>query len=141
MSKTKSLKYLILDTINKFKNSNNSELINKIQNSLNVEDHNTNYKITWKTNNINTSIIPKGDFKFYERNDMINYENNSNYLEINNKSAEKLIEKILNTKEKKQEKHAARPPEPPRRVHVCVQIMQMNSDNAMPTTRAQNTCW
>jgi len=38
MSKTKALKYLILDTINKYKNSNNSELINKIQNSLNVED-------------------------------------------------------------------------------------------------------
>jgi hypothetical protein len=104
MSKTKSLKYLILDTINKFKNNNNSELINKIQNSLNVEDHNTNYKITWKNNNINTYIIPKEDFKFYERNDMINYENNSNYLEINNKSAEKLIEKILKSKEKKQEK-------------------------------------
>jgi hypothetical protein len=28
MSKTKALKYLILDTINKYKNTNNSELIN-----------------------------------------------------------------------------------------------------------------
>lgn len=104
MSKTKSLKYLILDTINKFKNNNNFELINKIQNSLNVEDQNNNYKITWKTDVFNTSIISKDDFKFYERNDMINSENNSNYLEINNKSAEKLIEKILNTKAKKQKK-------------------------------------
>ena len=104
MSKTKSLKYLILDTINKFKNSNNSELINKIQNSLNVEDQSNNYKITWETNDTNTTIISKEDFKFYERNDMINYENNTNYLEINNKSAEKLIEKILITREKKQEK-------------------------------------
>ena len=77
MSKTKSLKYLILDTINKFKNSNNSELINKIQNSLNVEDQSNNYKITWKTNDTNTTIISKEDFKFYERNDMINYENNT----------------------------------------------------------------
>ena len=104
MSKTKSLKYLILDTINKFKNSNNSELINKIQNSLNVEDQSNNYKITWKTNDTNTTIISKEDFKFYERNDMINYENNTNYLEMNNKSAEKLIDKILLAKEKKQEK-------------------------------------
>jgi len=104
MSKTKSLKYLILDTINKFKDSNNSELINKIQNSLNVEDQNTNYKITWKTDVIYTYIISKEDFKFYERNDMINYENNSNYLEINNESAEKLIEKILKAKEKKQKR-------------------------------------
>jgi hypothetical protein len=35
---------------------------------------------------------------------MINYENNTNYLEMNNKSAEKLIDKILLAKEKKQEK-------------------------------------
>ena len=104
MSKTKALKYLILDTINKYKNSNNSELINKIQNSLNVEDQSNNYKISWKTNDTNTTIISKEDFKFYERNDMINYENNTNYLEMNNKSAEKLIDKILMTKEKKQEK-------------------------------------
>ena len=104
MSKTKALKYLILDTINKYKNSNNSELISKIQNSLNVEDQNINYKITWRTNDTNVSIISKSDFKFYERNDIINNENNSNYLEINNKSAEKLIRKILNTKEKITEK-------------------------------------
>jgi hypothetical protein len=104
MSKTKALKYLILDTINKYKNSNNSELINKIQNSLNVEDQDINYKITWRTNDANVSIISKSDFKFYERNDIINNENNSNYLEINNKSAEKLIRKILNTKEKNKEK-------------------------------------
>lgn len=104
MSKTKALKYLILDTINKYKNSNNSELISKIQNSLNVEDQNINYKITWRTNDANVSIISKSDFKFYERNDIINNENNSNYLEINNKSAEKLIRKILNTKEKNKEK-------------------------------------
>jgi hypothetical protein len=104
MSKTKALKYLILDTINKYKNSNNSELISKIQNSLNVEDQDINYKITWRTNDANVSIISKSDFKFYERNDMINNENNSNYLEINNKSAEKLIRKILNTKEKITEK-------------------------------------
>ena len=96
MSKTKALKYLILDTINKYKNTNNSELINKIQNSLNVEDQDINYKITWRTNDANVSIISKGDFKFYERNDIINNENNSNYLEINNKSAEKLIRKITN---------------------------------------------
>ena len=104
MSKTKDLKYLILDTINKYKNSNNSELINKIQNSLNVEDQDINYKITWRTNDANVSIISKGDFKFYERNDIINNENNSNYLEINNKSAEKVIRKILNTQEKNKEK-------------------------------------
>jgi hypothetical protein len=104
MSKTKALKYLILDTINKYKNTNNSELINKIQNSLNVEDQDINYKITWRTNDANVSIISKSDFKFYERNDIINNENNSNYLEINNKSAEKLIRKILNTKEKNKEK-------------------------------------
>ena len=104
MSKTKALKYLILDTINKYKNSNNSEVISKIQNSLNVEDQDINYKITWRTNDANVSIISKSDFKFYERNDMINNENNSNYLEINNKSAEKLIRKILNTKEKITEK-------------------------------------
>jgi hypothetical protein len=104
MSKTKALKYLILDTINKYKNSNNSEVISKIQNSLNVEDQDINYKITWSTNDANVSIISKSDFKFYERNDMINNENNSNYLEINNKSAEKLIRKILNTKEKITEK-------------------------------------
>ena len=104
MSKTKALKYLILDTINKYKNTNNSELINKIQNSLNVEDQDINYKITWRTNDANVSIISKGDFKFYERNDIINNENNSNYLEINNKSVEKLIRKILNTKEKITEK-------------------------------------
>jgi hypothetical protein len=104
MSKTKALKYLILDTINKYKNSNNSELISKIQNSLNVEDRDINYKITWRTNDANVSIISKSDFKFYERNDIINNENNSNYLEINNKSAEKLIRKILNTKEKITEK-------------------------------------
>ena len=104
MSKTKALKYLILDTINKYKNSNNSELINKIQNSLNVEDQDINYKITWRTNDANVSIISKGDFKFYERNDIINNENNSNYLEINNKSAEKVIRKILNTQEKNKEK-------------------------------------
>ena len=104
MSKTKALKYLILDTINKYKNSNNSEVISKIQNSLNVEDQNINYKITWRTNDANVSIISKSDFKFYERNDMINNENNSNYLEINNKSVEKLIRKILNTKEKITEK-------------------------------------
>jgi len=104
MSKTKALKYLILDTINKYKNSNNSEVISKIQNSLNVEDQDINYKITWSTNDANVSIISKSDFKFYERNDMINNENNSNYLEINNKSAEKLIRKILNTKEKNNEK-------------------------------------
>ena len=72
MSKTKALKYLILDTINKYKNTNNSELINKIQNSLNVEDQDINYKITWRTNDANVSIISKGDFKFYERNDIIN---------------------------------------------------------------------
>ena len=76
MSKTKALKYLILDTINKYKNTNNSELINKIQNSLNVEDQDINYKITWRTNDANVSIISKGDFKFYERNDIINNENN-----------------------------------------------------------------
>jgi hypothetical protein len=104
MSKTKALKYLILDTINKYKNSNNSEVISKIQNSLNVEDQDINYKITWRTNDANVSIISKSDFKFYERNDMINNENNSNYLEINNKSVEKLIRKILNTKEKITEK-------------------------------------
>ena len=104
MSKTKALKYLILDTINKYKNSNNSELINKIQNSLNVEDQDINYKITWRTNDANVSIISKSDFKFYERNDIINNENNSNYLEINNKSAEKVIRKILNTQEKNKEK-------------------------------------
>jgi len=104
MSKTKALKYLILDTINKYKNSNNSEVISKIQNSLNVEDQTINYKITWRTNDTNVSIISKSDFKFYERNDIINNENNSNYLEINNKSAEKLIRKILNTKEKITEK-------------------------------------
>jgi hypothetical protein len=104
MSKTKALKYLILDTINKYKNTNNSELINKIQNSLNVEDQDINYKITWRTNDANVSIISKGDFKFYERNDIINNENNSNYLEINNKSAEKVIRKILNTQEKNKEK-------------------------------------
>ena len=104
MSKTKALKYLILDTINKYKNSNNSELINKIQNSLNVEDQDINYKITWRTNDANVSIISKGDFKFYERNDIINNENNSNYLEINNKNAEKVIRKILNTQEKNKEK-------------------------------------
>jgi hypothetical protein len=104
MSKTKALKYLVLDTINKYKNSNNSELINKIQNSLNVEDQDINYKITWRTNDTNVSIISKSEFKFYERNDIINNENNLNYLEINNKSAEKLIRKILNTKEKNNEK-------------------------------------
>jgi len=104
MSKTKALKYLILDTINKYKNSNNSELISKIQNSLNVEDQDINYKITWRTNDANVSIVSKSDFKFYERNDIINNENNSNYLEINNKGAEKLIRKILNTKEKITEK-------------------------------------
>jgi hypothetical protein len=104
MSKTKALKYLVLDTINKYKNSNNSELINKIQNSLNVEDQDINYKITWRTNDTNASIISKSEFKFYERNDIINNENNLNYLEINNKSAEKLIGKILNTKEKNNEK-------------------------------------
>jgi hypothetical protein len=104
MSKTKALKYLVLDTINKYKNSNNSELINKIQNSLNVEDQDINYKITWRTNDTNASIISKSEFKFYERNDIINNENNLNYLEINNKSAEKLIRKILNTKEKNNEK-------------------------------------
>ncbi len=104
MSKTKALKYLILDTINKYKNSNNSEVISKIQNSLNVEDQDINYKITWRTNDANVSIISKSDFKFYERNDIINNENNSNYLEINNKSVEKLIRKILNTKEKNKEK-------------------------------------
>jgi len=104
MSKTQALKYLVLDTINKYKNSNNSELINKIQNSLNVEDQDINYKITWRTNDTNVSIISKSEFKFYERNDIINNENNLNYLEINNKSAEKLIRKILNTKEKNNEK-------------------------------------
>jgi len=104
MSKTKALKYLILDTINKYKNSNNSDVISKIQNSLNVEDQDINYKITWRTNDANVSIISKSDFKFYERNDIINNENNSNYLDINNKSAEKLIRKILNTKEKNKKK-------------------------------------
>ena len=101
MSKTKSLQYLLLDTLNKRKNKRNKSSSSNIAKTLRVNTNNDGYEISWIENFKQKKIyIPKEDFSFYVRNDII-LENVKidNSLEKNNNNAKKIIDQILNEEE------------------------------------------
>ena len=101
MSKTKSLQYLLLDTLNKRKNKRNKSSTSNIAKTLRVNANNDGYEVSWVENFKQKKIfIPKEDFSFYIRNDII-LENIKidNSLEKNNNNAKKIIDQILNEEE------------------------------------------
>ena len=91
MSKTKSLQYLLLDTLNKRKNKRNKSSSSNIAKTLRVNTNNDGYEVSWVENFKQEKIfIPKKDFSFYVRNDIV-LENVKieNSLEKNNNNAKK----------------------------------------------------
>ena len=63
MSKTKSLQYLLLDTLNKRKNKRNKSLSSNIAKTLRVNTNNDGYEVSWVENFKQKKIfIPKEDF-------------------------------------------------------------------------------
>lgn len=93
MSRIKSLRYLILDTLNK-KNVKSIDK-KKISQSLSVFEENNFYKLTWKEDlKLKELKLDKKDFEFYSRNDL-NQDLNKNSLKKNNDSAIKVVDQII----------------------------------------------
>ncbi len=100
MSKTKSLQYLLLDTLNKRNLGKNNVEVNSLAKSLRVNENNMFYEITWIEKFKKKKIeVSKDKFSFYVRNDILNNPKPSeNALEKNNKSSGEIIDKILKQK-------------------------------------------
>lgn len=99
MSKVKSLQYLLLDTIFKKRNVENKKEIKKIANSLRVEEDSIYYTVKWKSDLSKNEIkVDKADFFFYSRNDISGKARSENYLEKNNASAEKVVSRLIDSK-------------------------------------------
>ena len=100
MSKTKSLQYLLLDTLNKRNFGKNKVEVNSLAKSLRVSENNMFYEITWIEKFKKKKIeVSKDKFSFYVRNDILNNSKPSeNALEKNNKSSSEIIDKILKQK-------------------------------------------
>ena len=102
MSKTKSLQYLLLDTLSKRKNIVSVDFAS----SLKVEEDNDNYIVSWKEKiNQNEIRVKKNKFIFYRRNDIDNKKLDlSQSLTFNNNNANLIVDNIL-----KKEKEVIKP--------------------------------
>ncbi len=102
MSKTKSLQYLLLDTLSKRKNIVSVDFAS----SLKVEEDNDNYIVSWKEKiNQNEIRVKKNKFIFYRRNDIDNKKLDlSQSLSFNNNNANLIVDNIL-----KKEKEVIKP--------------------------------
>jgi len=102
MSKIKSLQYLLLDALNKRKNTVSTD----IASSLKVKEESANYIILWKENLKQKEIkVEKNKFIFYQRNDIDNKTLDlSKSLSFNNNNADLVIDNIL-----KKEKEVSKP--------------------------------
>ena len=102
MSKTKSLQYLLLDTLSKRKNIVSVDFAS----SLKVEEDNDNYILSWKEKiNQNEIRVKKNKFIFYRRNDIDNKKLDlSQSLTFNNNNANLIVDNIL-----KKEKEVIKP--------------------------------
>lgn len=99
MSKVKSLQYLLLDTLFKKTNIENKNEIKKISNSLTVEEDSLYYTVKWKNEISKNEVkVDKTDFVFYSRNDTPGKSQSENFLDKNNANAEKLVGKLIDSK-------------------------------------------
>ena len=93
MSKIRSLQYLLLDTLNKKKLSN--QVRTTISKSLKIKLVNDHYLINWIDNNNTKEIkVDTSKFRFYSRNDIANITS-ENFLDQNNKNAKDIINKNI----------------------------------------------
>tara|TARA_A100001015_G_scaffold232593_1_gene263503 strand:+ start:2260 stop:3141 length:882 start_codon:yes stop_codon:yes gene_type:complete len=104
MSKTRSLQYLLLDTLSKRNIGKNKMDINNLAKSLRVDENNTYYEITWIEKFKKKKIeVKKDKFNFYNRGDEKNLKSKENSLVKNEKSSTEIVDNILRQKEFKNE--------------------------------------
>ena len=98
MSKIKSLRYLLLDTLSKRVN----KISNNLAETLNVKEDKSYYIISWtEKSEFKQFKIEKNKFIFYQRNDIDNKPLDlSESLTINNKNANFVIDNIVTENKK-----------------------------------------